>query len=164
MAHRSRWRWPSRWTRTVTSVTPEGPEVGEALCCRPTTQPTLWDRWNKIKSISYAVFGPWRRSRDIDAAWVYRQRQCGKHLYLLDIWPHLWLFPLLLYLLFVLLQVYDPSAAYLGPPVFYAPQAYATIPGQFRFPPAKTHVGGRGLIRTPSVRGEDQRTLITSWK
>ncbi|KAF3853034.1 hypothetical protein F7725_013722 [Dissostichus mawsoni] len=28
-------------------------------------------------------------------------------------------------------------------------------PGQFRFPPAaKAHVGGRGLIRTPSVRGE----------
>lgn len=52
-------------------------------------------------------------------------------------------------------QVYDPSAAYLGPPVFYAPQAYAAVPGQFRFPAAKAHVGGRGLIRTPSVRGED---------
>ncbi|XP_060950843.1 APOBEC1 complementation factor isoform X2 [Limanda limanda] len=49
-------------------------------------------------------------------------------------------------------QVYDPSAAYLGAPVFYAPQAYAAIPGQFRFPAAKAHVGGRGLIRTPSVR------------
>ncbi|KAE8283757.1 APOBEC1 complementation factor APOBEC1-stimulating protein [Larimichthys crocea] len=49
-------------------------------------------------------------------------------------------------------QVYDPSAAYLGPPMFYAPQAYTAIPGQFRFPPAKAHVGGRGLIRTPSVR------------
>lgn len=55
------------------------------------------------------------------------------------------------------LQVYDPSAAYLGPPVFYAPQAYTAVPGQFRFPPAKAHVGGRGLIRTPSVRGEDSR-------
>ena len=54
----------------------------------------------------------------------------------------------------VVLQVYDPSAAYLGAPVFYAPQAYAAIPGQFRFPAAKAHVGGRGLIRTPSVRGE----------
>lgn len=52
-------------------------------------------------------------------------------------------------------QVYDPSAAYLGAPVFYAPQAYAAIPGQFRFPAAKAHVGGRGLIRTPSVRGEN---------
>lgn len=62
----------------------------------------------------------------------------------------------------LILQVYDPSAAYLGPPVFYAPQAYAAIPGQFRFPAAKAHVGGRGLIRTPSVRGEDRRTLLTS--
>ncbi|XP_058477604.1 APOBEC1 complementation factor isoform X2 [Solea solea] len=50
-------------------------------------------------------------------------------------------------------QVYEPSAAYLGAPVFYAPQAYAAIPGQFRFPTAKAHIGGRGLIRTPSVRG-----------
>lgn len=50
-------------------------------------------------------------------------------------------------------QVYDPSAAYLGAPVFYTPQAYAAIPNQFRFPSAKGHVGGRGLVRTPSVRG-----------
>ncbi|KAM6898088.1 APOBEC1 complementation factor isoform 2-T2 [Lycodopsis pacificus] len=57
------------------------------------------------------------------------------------------------YAAYTLGQVYDPSAAYLGPPVFYAPQAYAAIPGQFRFPAAKAHVGGRGLIRTPSVRG-----------
>ncbi|CAL8284108.1 unnamed protein product [Merluccius merluccius] len=49
-------------------------------------------------------------------------------------------------------QVYDPSAAYLGAPVFYAPQAYAAVPSQFRFPPTKAHVGGRGLIRPPSVR------------
>ncbi|XP_068160900.1 APOBEC1 complementation factor isoform X3 [Antennarius striatus] len=49
-------------------------------------------------------------------------------------------------------QVYEPSAAYLGPPVFYAPQAYAAIPGQFRFPPSKAHAGGRGLMRAPSVR------------
>ncbi|KAK9530946.1 hypothetical protein VZT92_012418 [Zoarces viviparus] len=56
------------------------------------------------------------------------------------------------YAAYTLGQVYDPSAAYLGPPVFYAPQAYAAIPGQFRFPAAKAHVGGRGLIRTPSVR------------
>ncbi|CAF90992.1 unnamed protein product, partial [Tetraodon nigroviridis] len=49
-------------------------------------------------------------------------------------------------------QVYDPSAAYLGAPMFYAPQTYATMPGQFRFPLAKTHIGGRGLIRPPSVR------------
>uniref|UniRef100_A0A8C9X9V3 APOBEC1 complementation factor n=1 Tax=Sander lucioperca TaxID=283035 RepID=A0A8C9X9V3_SANLU len=57
------------------------------------------------------------------------------------------------YAAYTLGQVYDPSAAYLGPPVFYAPQAYAAIPGQFRFPTAKAHIGGRGLIRTPSVRG-----------
>ncbi|XP_062382352.1 APOBEC1 complementation factor isoform X2 [Sardina pilchardus] len=50
-------------------------------------------------------------------------------------------------------QVYDPSAAYLGAPVFYAPHAYATIPNQFRFPTAKGNVGTRGLVRTPSVRG-----------
>lgn len=61
------------------------------------------------------------------------------------------------YSTYTLGQVYDPSAAYLGAPVFYAPQAYAAIPGQFRFPAAKAHVGGRGLIRTPSVRGEDTR-------
>lgn len=47
-------------------------------------------------------------------------------------------------------QVYDPSMAYLGAPVFYAPQAYA-IPAQLRLP--KTPVCGRGLVRTPSVRG-----------
>ncbi|XP_029933858.1 APOBEC1 complementation factor isoform X2 [Myripristis murdjan] len=57
------------------------------------------------------------------------------------------------YAAYTLGQVYDPSAAYLGAPVFYAPQAYAAIPGQFRFPGAKAHIGGRGLIRTPSVRG-----------
>uniref|UniRef100_A0A3B3Y1I2 APOBEC1 complementation factor n=1 Tax=Poecilia mexicana TaxID=48701 RepID=A0A3B3Y1I2_9TELE len=57
------------------------------------------------------------------------------------------------YTAYTLGQVYDPTTAYLGAPVFYAPQAYAAIPGQFRFPAAKAHVGGRGLIRTPSVRG-----------
>ncbi|XP_061564559.1 APOBEC1 complementation factor isoform X3 [Cololabis saira] len=56
------------------------------------------------------------------------------------------------YTTYTLGQMYDPSAAYLGAPVFYAPHAYTAIPGQFRFPPAKAHVGGRGLIRTPSVR------------
>ncbi|KAK2865958.1 hypothetical protein Q7C36_002014 [Tachysurus vachellii] len=49
-------------------------------------------------------------------------------------------------------QVYDPSAAYLGAPVFYAPHAYAALPGQFRFPAAKGHVSTRGLVRPPSVR------------
>ncbi|XP_077359350.1 APOBEC1 complementation factor isoform X3 [Festucalex cinctus] len=51
-------------------------------------------------------------------------------------------------------QVYDPTVAYLGAPVFYAPHAYAAAaaPAHFRFPPAKGHVTGRGLIRTPSVR------------
>ncbi|KAM9426266.1 APOBEC1 complementation factor isoform 2-T2 [Pholidichthys leucotaenia] len=57
------------------------------------------------------------------------------------------------YTTYTLGQVYDPSAAYLGAPVFYAPQAYTAIPAQFRFPAAKAHIGGRGLIRTPSVRG-----------
>ncbi|XP_061665853.1 APOBEC1 complementation factor isoform X2 [Syngnathoides biaculeatus] len=50
-------------------------------------------------------------------------------------------------------QVYDPTVAYLGAPVFYAPQAYAAAPPHFRFPPAKGLVAGRGLFRTPSVRG-----------
>ncbi|XP_053495959.1 APOBEC1 complementation factor isoform X1 [Ictalurus furcatus] len=49
-------------------------------------------------------------------------------------------------------QVYDPSAAYLGAPVFYAPHAYAALPSQFRFPTAKGHVSTRGLVRPPSVR------------
>uniref|UniRef100_A0A3P8Q8I8 APOBEC1 complementation factor n=1 Tax=Astatotilapia calliptera TaxID=8154 RepID=A0A3P8Q8I8_ASTCA len=57
------------------------------------------------------------------------------------------------YTSYTLGQMYDPSAAYLGAPVFYAPQAYTAIPAQFRFPAAKANVGGRGLIRTPSVRG-----------
>ncbi|XP_078269310.1 APOBEC1 complementation factor isoform X2 [Rhinoraja longicauda] len=48
-------------------------------------------------------------------------------------------------------HVYDPAAAYLGPPVFYAPQAYATIPN-LRFA-NKGHLSGRGMIRAPSVRG-----------
>ncbi|KAM4624298.1 APOBEC1 complementation factor isoform 3-T4 [Polymixia lowei] len=56
------------------------------------------------------------------------------------------------YAAYTLGQVYDPSAAYLGAPVFYAPQAYTAIPSQFRFPGAKAHIGGRGLIRAPSVR------------
>ncbi|XP_030631572.1 APOBEC1 complementation factor isoform X2 [Chanos chanos] len=50
-------------------------------------------------------------------------------------------------------QMYDPSAAYLGAPVFYAPHAYTAIPNHFRFPTAKGHVGTRGLVRSPSVRG-----------
>ncbi|XP_078422046.1 APOBEC1 complementation factor isoform X4 [Cetorhinus maximus] len=48
-------------------------------------------------------------------------------------------------------QVYDPAAAYLGAPVFYAPQAYAAIPN-LRFP-NKGHLSARGMIRAPSVRG-----------
>ncbi|XP_067908602.1 APOBEC1 complementation factor isoform X5 [Heterodontus francisci] len=48
-------------------------------------------------------------------------------------------------------QVYDPAAAYLGAPVFYAPQAYAAIPN-LRFP-NKGHFSARGMIRAPSVRG-----------
>ncbi|XP_076856757.1 APOBEC1 complementation factor isoform X2 [Brachyhypopomus gauderio] len=50
-------------------------------------------------------------------------------------------------------QMYDPSAAYLGAPVFYAPHAYTALPSQFRFPTAKGHVSTRGLVRSPSVRG-----------
>lgn len=53
-------------------------------------------------------------------------------------------------------QVYDPTTAYLGTPVFYTPQAYTALPSQFRFPTAKAHVGGRGMVRPPSVRGETQ--------
>nr|XP_014349732.1 PREDICTED: APOBEC1 complementation factor isoform X2 [Latimeria chalumnae] len=49
-------------------------------------------------------------------------------------------------------QVYDPAAAYLGAPVFYAPQAYAAFPN-LRFPIAKGQVSPRGMIRAPSVRG-----------
>lgn len=55
------------------------------------------------------------------------------------------------YTTYALGQVYDPSMAYLGAPVFYAPQAYAAIPTQMRLP--KAPVSGRGLVRTPSVRG-----------
>ncbi|XP_077595373.1 APOBEC1 complementation factor isoform X2 [Stigmatopora nigra] len=50
-------------------------------------------------------------------------------------------------------QVYDPTVAYLGAPVFYAPPAYGAAPAHFRFPPAKGQVLARGWIRTPSVRG-----------
>ncbi|XP_044155748.1 APOBEC1 complementation factor isoform X2 [Bufo gargarizans] len=50
-------------------------------------------------------------------------------------------------------HVYDPTTAYLGAPVFYAPPTYtATIPS-FHFPAAKGYVNNRGLIRPPSVRG-----------
>uniref|UniRef100_A0A1A8URP5 APOBEC1 complementation factor n=1 Tax=Nothobranchius furzeri TaxID=105023 RepID=A0A1A8URP5_NOTFU len=63
---------------------------------------------------------------------------------------------------YTLSQVYDPTAAYLGAPVFYAPQAYAAIPGPFRFPAAKAHVGGRGLIRTPSVREVTINMLLST--
>ncbi|KAK9965145.1 hypothetical protein ABG768_004254 [Culter alburnus] len=49
-------------------------------------------------------------------------------------------------------QMYDPSAAYLGAPIFYAPHAYTTIPNQFRFPSTKGHISTRGLVRSPSVR------------
>ncbi|XP_051883721.1 APOBEC1 complementation factor isoform X5 [Pristis pectinata] len=53
-------------------------------------------------------------------------------------------------------HVYDPAAAYLGAPVFYAPQAYAAIPN-LRFP-NKGHLSGRGMLRTPSVRGYHVKT------
>ncbi|NWV11435.1 A1CF factor, partial [Ptilonorhynchus violaceus] len=47
-------------------------------------------------------------------------------------------------------HLYDPAAAYLGAPVFYAPQAYAAIPS-LHFPAAKG-LGGRSVLRPPSVR------------
>lgn len=50
-------------------------------------------------------------------------------------------------------QIYDPSAAYMGAPIFYAPHAYAAIPNQFRIPGTKGPVSTRGLVRSPSVRG-----------
>ncbi|NXP21384.1 A1CF factor, partial [Scytalopus superciliaris] len=47
-------------------------------------------------------------------------------------------------------HVYDPAAAYLGAPVFYAPQAYAAIPN-LHFPPSKG-LSNRSIIRPPSIR------------
>ncbi|XP_056351496.1 APOBEC1 complementation factor isoform X1 [Oenanthe melanoleuca] len=47
-------------------------------------------------------------------------------------------------------HLYDPAAAYLGAPVFYAPQAYAAIPN-LHFPAAKG-LGSRSVLRPPSVR------------
>ncbi|NXQ56367.1 A1CF factor, partial [Anthoscopus minutus] len=47
-------------------------------------------------------------------------------------------------------HLYDPAAAYLGTPVFYAPQAYAAIPN-LHFPAAKG-LGTRSVLRPPSVR------------
>ncbi|XP_019394142.1 PREDICTED: APOBEC1 complementation factor isoform X2 [Crocodylus porosus] len=49
-------------------------------------------------------------------------------------------------------HVYDPATAYLGAPVFYAPQAYAAIPN-LHFPATKGHLSSRGIIRSPSIRG-----------
>ncbi|XP_009085821.1 APOBEC1 complementation factor isoform X2 [Serinus canaria] len=48
-------------------------------------------------------------------------------------------------------HLYDPATAYLGAPVFYAPQAYAAIPS-LHFPAAKG-LGSRSVLRPPSVRG-----------
>ncbi|XP_014822150.1 PREDICTED: APOBEC1 complementation factor isoform X4 [Calidris pugnax] len=47
-------------------------------------------------------------------------------------------------------HMYDPAAAYLGAPVFYAPQAYAAIPN-LHFPAIKG-ISNRSIIRPPSVR------------
>ncbi|XP_028914889.1 APOBEC1 complementation factor isoform X2 [Ornithorhynchus anatinus] len=49
-------------------------------------------------------------------------------------------------------HVYDPATAYLGAPVFYAPQAYAAIPN-LHFPTTKGPPSNRGIIRAPSIRG-----------
>ncbi|NXE16555.1 A1CF factor, partial [Lophotis ruficrista] len=47
-------------------------------------------------------------------------------------------------------HVYDPATAYLGAPVFYAPQAYAAIPN-LHFPTTKG-LSTRSIIRPPSIR------------
>ncbi|KAM6092868.1 APOBEC1 complementation factor isoform 1-T1 [Theristicus caerulescens] len=47
-------------------------------------------------------------------------------------------------------HVYDPATAYLGAPVFYAPQAYAAIPS-LHFPTTKG-LSNRNIIRPPSIR------------
>ncbi|XP_054254698.1 APOBEC1 complementation factor, partial [Indicator indicator] len=47
-------------------------------------------------------------------------------------------------------HLYDPATAYLGPPVFYAPQTYAAMPN-LHFPAAKG-LGNRSVIRPPSIR------------
>ncbi|XP_050755016.1 APOBEC1 complementation factor isoform X1 [Gymnogyps californianus] len=47
-------------------------------------------------------------------------------------------------------HVYDPATAYLGAPVFYAPQAYAAIPN-LHFPATKG-LSNRTIIRPPSIR------------
>ncbi|ETE60803.1 APOBEC1 complementation factor, partial [Ophiophagus hannah] len=48
-------------------------------------------------------------------------------------------------------HVYDPATAYLGAPVFYAPQAYTAIPS-LHFPAAKGHLTNRGIIRPSTIR------------
>ncbi|XP_040461742.1 APOBEC1 complementation factor isoform X2 [Falco naumanni] len=48
-------------------------------------------------------------------------------------------------------HVYDPATAYLGAPVFYAPQAYTAIPN-LHFPATKG-LSNRSIIRPPSIRG-----------
>ncbi|NXM73043.1 A1CF factor, partial [Serilophus lunatus] len=47
-------------------------------------------------------------------------------------------------------HVYDPAAAYLGAPVFYAPQPYAAIPSLHL--PAAKGLSSRSVIRAPSIR------------
>ncbi|XP_025953211.2 APOBEC1 complementation factor isoform X1 [Dromaius novaehollandiae] len=47
-------------------------------------------------------------------------------------------------------HVYDPATAYLGAPVFYAPQAYTALPN-LHFPATKG-LTNRSIIRPPSVR------------
>lgn len=58
-------------------------------------------------------------------------------------------------------HVYDPATAYLGAPVFYAPQAYAAIPN-LHFPATKGHLSSRGIIRPPSIRGKFQLAMTMS--
>ncbi|XP_010203464.1 APOBEC1 complementation factor isoform X1 [Colius striatus] len=47
-------------------------------------------------------------------------------------------------------HVYDPATAYLGAPVFYAPQAYTAIPN-LHFPVTKG-LSNRSIVRPPSIR------------
>ncbi|XP_066454899.1 APOBEC1 complementation factor isoform X1 [Eleutherodactylus coqui] len=49
-------------------------------------------------------------------------------------------------------HIYDPTTAYIGAPVFYAPPTYTAAIPSFHLPPAKGYVSNRGLIRPPSVR------------
>ncbi|XP_041424416.1 APOBEC1 complementation factor L homeolog isoform X3 [Xenopus laevis] len=58
-------------------------------------------------------------------------------------------------------HVYDPTTAYLGAPVFYAPPAYTAAIPSIQFPPVKGYVNNRSLVRPPSVRGMEITPMTT---